>query len=69
MVKLLDEYGNILHEATYATSEYKKRKIGGYIDCELCESHRNDAMIFTRKTKTKKKERRLYIYFIYIILY
>ena len=26
MVKLLDEYGNILYEATYATSEYKKRK-------------------------------------------
>ena len=27
MVKLLDEYENILHEATYVTSEYKKRKI------------------------------------------
>ena len=27
MVKLLDEYKNILHEATYVTSEYKKRKI------------------------------------------
>ena len=26
MVKLLDEYGNILHEATYVTSEYKKWK-------------------------------------------
>ena len=26
MVKLLDEYGNILQEATYVTSEYKKMK-------------------------------------------
>ena len=26
MVKLLDEYENILHEATYVTSEYKKSK-------------------------------------------
>ena len=26
MVKLLDEYENILHEATYVTSEYKKWK-------------------------------------------
>ena len=26
MVKLLDEYGKILHEATYVTSEYKKWK-------------------------------------------
>ena len=27
MVKLLDKYENILHEATYVTSEYKKWKI------------------------------------------
>ena len=26
MIKLLDEYGNILQEATYVTSEYKKWK-------------------------------------------
>ena len=26
MVKLLDEYEDILHEATYVTSEYKKWK-------------------------------------------
>ena len=27
MVKLLDEYENILHEAAYVTSEYQNRKV------------------------------------------
>ena len=50
------------------TIKFSKRKIGGYIDCESCESHRNDAMISTRRTKTKKERKKEdYIYFIYII--
>ena len=49
------------------TIDFSKRKIGGYIDCESCESHRNDAMIFTRKNEDKKERKKTIYIFIYII--